>query len=106
MAALAAACALASGSAALAADVNQGWGSWWLPPVRSQHGPAIDQLFNWILWIPTNPFGLREAALVVFKNKFRPPPRVPQAPFPPRNPPLEMTWTIAPAIILAVLALF
>jgi heme/copper-type cytochrome/quinol oxidase subunit 2 len=106
MAALAAACALASGSAALAADVNQGWGSWWLPPVRSQHGPAIDQLFNWIFWITTITFVLVEATLVVFMIKYRHRPGVRKAHFTHGNTRLEMTWTIAPAIILAVLALF
>src|SRR5438552_3188412 len=31
---------------AQAADVNTGWGSWWLPPNRSAHGGDIDMLFN------------------------------------------------------------
>ncbi|MGH7180035.1 MAG: hypothetical protein ACREJC_21840, partial [Tepidisphaeraceae bacterium] len=37
--------------AAFGAEIRPGWGSWWLPPDYSEHGPAMDSLFNWIFWL-------------------------------------------------------
>jgi heme/copper-type cytochrome/quinol oxidase subunit 2 len=92
--------------AALAADIRGGWGNWWLPPNRSTHGGDIDTLFNVIFWITMITFVLVEAVLIVFMIKYRHRPGVQKAHFTHGNTRLEMTWTITPAIILAVLALF
>jgi len=92
--------------AALAADVNTGWGSWWLPPNRSTHGGQIDTLFNVIFWITTVTFVAVELLLVVFLIKYRHNPNRKKGIFTHGNTRLEMAWTLAPALILALLALF
>ena len=90
---------------ASAADVPTGWGSWWLPPNRSAHGGGIDSLFHWIFWITMVTFILVEITLIVFLIKYRYRADRAKAHFTHGNTRLEMAWTIAPAIILAVLAL-
>jgi cytochrome c oxidase subunit 2 len=93
-------------SPAGAADVNTtGWASWWLPPVRSEHGGAIDTLFVWIFWITMIVWILVTIVMIVFLIKYRHRPERTKAKFTHGNSRLEMAWTIAPAIILAVLAL-
>ena len=89
----------------VSAEVNPGWGKWWLPPDRSAHGHGIDGLFYWIFWITTIIFIACEVVLVVFLIKYRSRPDRKKAHFTHGNPKLEMAWTIAPAIILAFLAL-
>jgi heme/copper-type cytochrome/quinol oxidase subunit 2 len=105
--AAAAACLLLgiyAGSAS-AADLHGGWGNWWLPPNRSEHGGGIDSLFRWIFWITMVTFVLVEVALIVFLIRYRYRADRTKAYFTHGNTRLEMAWTIAPAIILAVLAL-
>jgi len=94
-----------AGSALAAADIREGWGQWWLPPQHSTHGGAIDSLFNWIFWITMVAFILVEVVLVVFLIKYRRRPEKRKAHFTHGNTRLEMAWTLAPAVILAVLAL-
>jgi heme/copper-type cytochrome/quinol oxidase subunit 2 len=93
-------------SSSAAAEVNPGWGRWWLPPDRSAHGYGIDNLFLWIFWITMIIFIVTEAVLFGFLIKYRSNPNRKKAHFTHGNPRLEMAWTIAPAIILAFLALF
>jgi cytochrome c oxidase subunit 2 len=88
-----------------AAETSGGWGDWWLPPDHSTHGYAIDSLFNWIFWITMVAFILVEAVLVAFLIKYRSRPDRRKAHFTHGNTRLEMAWTLAPAVILAVLAL-
>jgi heme/copper-type cytochrome/quinol oxidase subunit 2 len=88
-----------------AADVKPGYGGWWLPPDHSEHGYAIDQLFNWIFWITMVTFVVVEVVLLVFLVKYRARKDRAKARFTHGNTRLEMAWTIAPAVILAVLAL-
>jgi heme/copper-type cytochrome/quinol oxidase subunit 2 len=88
------------------AEYSPGWGRWWLPPDRSTHGHGIDSLFYWIFWITMIIFILCEVVLVIFLIKYRSRPDRKKAHFTHGNPRLEMAWTIAPAIILAFLALF
>ena len=80
---------------ARAADVNPGWGKWWLPPDRSVHGHATDVLFYWIFWITMIIFIVTEAVMLVFLIKYRDRPGKKKAYFTHGNPKLEMTWTIA-----------
>ena len=94
-----------SASPLLAAEVRGGWGSWWLPPDHSTHGWAIDSLFNWIFWITMVAFVLVEVVLLVFLIQYRRRPGKAKAHFTHGNTRLEMCWTLAPAVILAVLAL-
>lgn len=87
------------------AEVSPGWGKWWLPPDRSEHGHAIDSLFRWIFWITMITFVGVELLLLAFLIKYRARPNSGKAHFSHGNPRLEMAWTIAPAVILALLAL-
>jgi heme/copper-type cytochrome/quinol oxidase subunit 2 len=89
----------------LAADSGTGWGQWWLPPNHSVHGGQIDTLFVWIFWITMVAFVAVEIVLVVFLIKYRHRPEKKKAVFTHGNTRLEMAWTLAPAVILAVLAL-
>lgn len=86
--------------------VRPGFGSWWLPYNYSRHGPAMDQLFNVIFWITMVTFVLVELTLVYFVIKYRSKPGNGKAKFLHGNTRLEMIWTLIPAVILAVLALF
>jgi heme/copper-type cytochrome/quinol oxidase subunit 2 len=90
---------------ARAADVLPGWGSWWLPPNHSAHGGAIDDLFRLIYWITMVVFVVVELVLIVFCIKYRARADRKKAHFTHGNTRLEMAWTLAPAVILAVLAL-
>jgi cytochrome c oxidase subunit 2 len=87
------------------AETAPGWGKWWLPPNHSTHGGDIDTLFRWIYWITMITFIGVELVLVIFLIKYRRNPNRKKAHFTHGNTRLEMAWTIAPAIILAVLAL-
>jgi cytochrome c oxidase subunit 2 len=95
---------LSSPASLLAAETRDGWGRWWLPPDHSTHGAGIDALFNWIFWITMITFIVVEIVLVVFLVKYRHR-EGRKALFTHGNTRLEMCWTLAPAVILAVLAL-
>jgi heme/copper-type cytochrome/quinol oxidase subunit 2 len=83
----------------------QGWKHWWLPEQLSMHGDAMDNLFLWIFWITTIIFFMVEIALVVFLIKYRDRGDGRRATFTHGNTRLEMAWTLAPAVILIVIAL-
>jgi heme/copper-type cytochrome/quinol oxidase subunit 2 len=87
-----------------AASAAEGWSHWWLPPNYSTHGGAIDALFTWTFWITMVTFVLVEATLIVFLVKYRSRPDRKKAIFTHGNTRLEMAWTLAPAVILAGLA--
>ena len=95
---------LVGAAPALAADWPGGWGNWWLPPDRSEHGAGIDSLFLWTFWITMVTFVAVEICLVVFLIKYRYRPDKKKAHFTHGNTRLEMTWTLLPAVILAGLA--
>jgi heme/copper-type cytochrome/quinol oxidase subunit 2 len=79
--------------------------SWWLPTNYSEHGGSVDALFNFIFWLTTI---INVAVFVVmgyFLVRYRHNPNRKKAHFTHGNPRLEMTWTIAPAIVLAFIAL-
>ena len=59
---------LAGAVPALAADLRPGWGAWWLPPVRSTHGEAIDSLFMVTFWITMVTF----VAVELCQNRYGP----------------------------------
>jgi heme/copper-type cytochrome/quinol oxidase subunit 2 len=79
--------------------------SWWLPPNYSEHGGSIDALFYFIFWLTTIIMIGVFAVMAYFMVKYRYSPTRRKAHFTHGNPTLEMTWTIVPAIILAVIAL-
>ncbi len=89
------------------ADINQKfqWGDWWLPPNYSAHGGAIDALFITIFWITLIALIIVQAAIVIFLIRYRHNAKRSKSHFIHGNTRVEMAWTLAPAVILAVLAL-
>jgi heme/copper-type cytochrome/quinol oxidase subunit 2 len=87
------------------AEPSGGWG-WWLPPNHSVHGDAIDVIFNWIFWITTIVMILVEVTMVIFCIKYRDQGKRPKATFIHGNTRLEMVWTVIPAVIFAIIALY
>ncbi len=77
---------------------------WWLPANYAKHGVEVDSLFNWIFWITVVTFVAVEGLLIVFLVQYRARPGRKKARYTHGDTRLEMIWTIAPAIILAVLA--
>lgn len=82
---------------------KEGFSHWWLPEDHSVHGSSIDSLFTWTFWITAVAFVLVQVTLVVFLIKYRHRPGR-KAVFIHGNTRLEMAWTLAPAVILAGLA--
>lgn len=76
----------------------------WLPESVSTFGADIDHLFRLIFIITAVVFILVQAALVVFLLRYRHRPGR-RAVYTHGNNRLEIAWTIAPSIILVVLAL-
>lgn len=111
--ALAALSALLPAAATFAAPAT-GWGDnpgrfshWWLAPDYSVHGGAVDGLFILIFWITMVVFVAVQIAIVYFAIKFRHREGVPRrAVFTHGNTKLEMWWTVIPAIILILLAVW
>ncbi|GBC98268.1 Alternative cytochrome c oxidase subunit 2 [bacterium HR17] len=77
---------------------------WWLRPLASEHGAAIDRLFVTTLVITGVVFILVQLllAFLVFRYRGEAGRR---AVFYPDNPRLELAWTIVPAVILTMLIL-
>jgi cytochrome c oxidase subunit II len=76
----------------------------WYTQDISTYGPQIDSLFYLIFWITTITFLLVQGTLIVFLVKYRHTPGR-RATYTHGNNTLEIAWTIAPSIILVVLAL-
>lgn len=76
----------------------------WLPEDVSTYGGQIDSLFYLIFWITSITFVLVQATLIVFLIRYRRQPGR-HAAYTHGNNTLEIAWTIAPSIILVVLAL-
>ena len=76
----------------------------WLPENVSTYGAQIDSLFYLIFWITSITFVLVQGALIVFLVQYRYRPGR-KATYTHGNNTLEIAWTIAPSIILIVLAL-
>ena len=76
----------------------------WLPENISTYGGQIDSLFMLIFWITTIVFVGVQAVLIWFLFKYRAQPGR-RATYSHGNNTLEIAWTIAPSIILVVLAL-
>ena len=96
---------VALGAGVLGAARTASATSWWLPENYSEHGGSMDALFNFIFWLTTIIMIGVFAVMGYFLVKYRYSPTRRKAHFTHGNPTLEMTWTIIPAIILAVIAL-
>ena len=75
---------------------------WWLPENVSTYGAEIDWLFHLIYWITGVTFILVTLALLSFIVIYRDRPGR-QARYTHGSTPLEIAWTIVPALILVVL---
>jgi len=80
-------------------------GDWWLPHNYSAHGGAIDSLFVAIFWITLIALIIVQVALVYFLIRYRHSAKRAKSHFIHGNTRVEMAWTLAPAVILASLAL-
>jgi cytochrome c oxidase subunit 2 len=80
-------------------------GDWWLPHNYSAHGGAIDSLFVVIFWITLIALIIVQGALIYFLIRYRRNANRAKAHFIHGNTRVEMVWTLAPAVILATLAL-
>ena len=76
--------------------------NWWLPENVSTYGGEIDSLFHLIYWITGGTFVLVFAAFIAFIVIYRDRPGR-QARYTHGSTPLEIAWTIVPALILVVL---
>jgi cytochrome c oxidase subunit 2 len=76
----------------------------WLPENVSTFGRDIDSLFHLIFWITAIVFVLVQVALIAFLVRYRRRPGR-RAVYTHGNNTLEIAWTVAPSIILVVLAL-
>ena len=79
---------------------------WWLPPNYAVHGRATDRLFAWLLWICLAVGVGVELTLVAFVMKYRRGRGGRRPRFTHGNRAVELTWTLVPAAVLAVLALY
>ncbi len=79
---------------------------WWLPPNYSVHGRATDALFAWLLWVTVAALVGVQVTLVWFLLRYRA--RAGdgrRVRYTHGNRAAELTWTLVPTVILAVLAL-
>ncbi|MCS7223790.1 MAG: cytochrome c oxidase subunit II [Armatimonadetes bacterium] len=86
----------------LAAVVITAGRFWWLPPLASEHGAWTDRLFVVTLLITGIVFVLVQIALAYFVFRHRDDPERRAAYFH-DNKPLEITWTLVPAVIMTLL---
>ncbi|HEV8607717.1 MAG TPA: cytochrome c oxidase subunit II [Tepidisphaeraceae bacterium] len=102
-----AALAVLGAAPAAFAQVNKRfeWSDWWLPPNYSAHGGAIDALFITIFWITLIVLVIVQASLIIFLIRYRHSAKRAKGHFIHGNTRVEMAWTLAPSVILAVLAL-
>lgn len=78
---------------------------WWLPPIHSTFGGAVDNLFYVILWVTAFFFVLTEAILIWNLYRAAAQPAAGKAPYVHGSHRLELVWTIVPAVLLALLAI-
>jgi len=76
----------------------------WLPPGVSTYSGQIDSLFYLIYYITTVTFFVVQITLLVFVFRYRYDPKR-RATYTHGNTTLEIAWTVAPALMLAALAI-
>ncbi len=76
---------------------------WWLPPLASEHGAVIDRLFTVTMVITGIVFVLVHLLLAYFLWRYRQRSAEQRAYFYLENRPLEITYTLIPAIVLTSL---
>jgi cytochrome c oxidase subunit 2 len=78
--------------------IGERW--WWLPPLGSVHGAWIDTLFNITLVVTGIVFVLVHVLLAYFVWRYRARSAEQRAYFYLENKPLELTYTLIPAVVL------
>lgn len=81
-------------------------GGYWLPPDYSKHGPAIDAIFMGVFWLTMAVFVIVEVLIVYFMIKYRRRGERGKAFFTHGHTRLEMIWTLVPAAIFLLLAMW
>ena len=77
--------------------------SFWLPPPDSTTAGGVDALFYFILWVSVFFFVLIVAVMVFFAIRYRRREGRGPEPSPAHSTPLEVTWTVIPTLIIAVI---
>lgn len=79
-------------------------GSWWRPIQASSHAVAVDNLFNFILYLSLFFFVLIVGAMVYFMVKYRRKGNAPERTSPIKgNHTLEIVWSVIPGILLVII---
>ncbi|HWE01747.1 MAG TPA: cytochrome c oxidase subunit II [Tepidisphaeraceae bacterium] len=82
------------------------WSDWWLNVNYAEHGKSMDGVFYFVFWLTTFILVATQAVLIWFLIKYRFRADRKKGIYSHGNTRLEMTWTIIPAIILIVLAVW
>ena len=88
------------------APLTPAYSYWRLPENFSEHGQAIDTLYYTIFWLTMTIFVAVWVVMATFLVKYRHRPDRKKGLFTHGNTRLEMVWTLIPAVILIVLALW
>ncbi len=95
--------ALALTSLLAAGPAGADGGSFWLPAARSTTAGEVDSLFYLILGISLFFFVLIVAVMLAFVLRYRHRRERPAEPSRDHNLPLELTWTLIPVVLVAVI---
>jgi cytochrome c oxidase subunit 2 len=82
------------------------WNDWWINTNYAEHGESVDQIFLFIFWLTTAILIVVQVVLVWFMIKYRHRDGAKKAVYSHGNTRLEMVWTLIPAVILIVVALW
>lgn len=75
---------------------------WWLPPVASEHGAAVDRLFTLSWWIIAAVFLIVHGTLIAFIYRFGARAAEPALHWH-EDRRLELAWTLIPALVITTL---
>ncbi|MCK6440947.1 MAG: cytochrome c oxidase subunit II [Planctomycetes bacterium] len=81
-------------------------GTFWFPPSASTVSSDVDMVFELIFWICTAFFIVIMAMTIGFAVKYRHRPGHKSEPSPGHSAPLEITWSLLPTTLLAVIFIF
>ena len=87
----------------MVAPLAQEMGSFWMPPQSSTVAPAVDGVFDFIFWISVVFFVGIVGVMVLFLFRYRRRPGHEAVKTSTHNTALELTWSIIPLILVAVI---
>jgi len=79
------------------------WDRMWFRQNGSTFAESTDPIFYYIFWVSAFFFVLLMGLMVYFGVKYRRKPGVPAQVSPSHNTPLELTWSVVPALLMAVM---